>query len=205
MKFVKNISGKIAVLVAVFSIAMLTLAIADEYAYSRVYFNIPVNLQFSVQMRGASAANISFAPAPGNVTEDIYFNTTNQNAKLVDACRMGYGDAANCQSPGNPILLFINLANVNMNLTIRDGGATALNATYAISINATNVTAKNAGCPLLNYPLANGTNVTTTATAFVTYLCPNNQTNVFLYGNFTNAPAGTSSAYYLNYSSQRAP
>lgn len=201
MNFVK----KLALVIAAVTIFSFVVAVADEYAYSTVYFNIPVNLQFSVTMRG-STANLSSPAFPGTATEDIYFNTTGTNDKYVDACRMGYADATNCQDATNPVLLFINTGNVNMNLTIVNGGSTALNSTYLIMANSSNVTSKNVGCSgMAVSSFLVDANLTTTATNFVTGLCPNNQTNLFLHANFTNAPVGLSPAYYLNYTSNRAP
>lgn len=172
----------------------LPIAIADQYAWSPVYFSVPVSISFTLTLPGV-ASNTSQATAPGAQTDDIYFNATTGDSKDVNAAR-GLGasgtDVQDADS-GRPILQFKNTGTVNISIGIAWNTTPA--AEYEVYANIS-FPANSSGTAA-----ANKSTISTTILRFVDDLPPNNYTEVYLWANFTNAVGGTSSRYELLYNS----
>ncbi len=168
------------------------LAQVSEYAYSRVLFTVPSTMSFSLSLIGI-AQNNSAPVRPGNQTEDIWFNATNQNTKYVEPCRVG---GASCQARfATPVLRFTNVGTVPFNISIQ------LNETLPAGIvlfaNFTNTSGL--GCAV-SVATNNTVIPKTSLLNFSKNLCPNNVTDVWLFANFTDQAGGTTIAF-LNYTS----
>lgn len=191
----KNIY-KITAFLVVLSL-ILPIAIAQaEYIYTSVKFNNPLDLSFQVTLPSAGAPNIS-APG-GNSTEDVWFNATSANDKWIQPCRIGGSD---CQDSATPLYLVKNIGSVQMNLSI--SWVSTPNAAYTTFVNMSIPAGSGTGCT--GYALGLNNSVIPTDPTwfnFVNGTCVNNETNLFVTANFTNAPAGENS-YLLNISSGR--
>ena len=178
-------------LLAMFALAI---AVADQYAWSPVYFSVPVSISFTLTLPGV-ASNTSDATEPGPQTDDIYFNATTGDDKDINAARgLGAsGTSVQDAASGRPILRFKNTGTVNISIGVKWNATPS--AEYGVYAN-------------ISFPLnssgtaaTNKTAISTTILRFVDNLPPNNYTDVFLWANFTGAAGGLSSRYELLYNS----
>gem|GEM_PF-2295597 len=154
------------------------------------------SMQFSILTRGAASTNISSPAFPGNTTLDIWFNATRLDSKYVEPCMAG---GSNCQSYSglSPIMIFKNTGTLPFNLTMvmnntPDSGITLfLNAT-----NGTDVT----GCS--GYSVASNSTIISTSpiVRFAKAMCAGNETDIYLFANFSVAAPGIYNST-LNYTS----
>jgi hypothetical protein len=169
----------------------------SEYAYSRIIFTVPSVMSFSVSLAG-TGANISNQAAPGNQTEDIWFNASNSNTKYVEPCQVG-GTTCQDRTPAvyRPILRFTNTGTLNFNLTIQLNTTTPGVDLWA---NYSNFT-ETLGCG--DWSGAPNSTILSpdTQVNFSRNICPNNVSDVWLFANFTDVPGGAPLYNFLNYSS----
>lgn len=172
----------------------------DDWVAYRILYTPPTILQFSVKLVDASAYNISNTIFPGNSTEDIWFNATNTISKFVEPC-VGTTSppSTRCQvaKTNKPIIIIKNTGTVSFNVSIRLDTALPSYLTTWANFSNTTVMSSCSGWTL-------GSNLTilsTSAYNFTKAMCPNNETAVWLWTNFTDAPQGIQSNY-LNYTSQ---
>ena len=163
---------------------------------------------FSITFPGEALVNVSSPTFPGNVTNDIWFNATGTDSKYVEPCQADPSDgqpaAANCQDKAGdtPMLLFKNIGNVGFNITIRLNTTVGPSIELFANFSYTDGSGDYGGtswCPSATL-MDNDTEVDVSEIYFTRMLCVNNETNVFLFANFTYVLAGTTESV-LNYTS----
>jgi hypothetical protein len=160
--------------------------------------NAPVSdiMSFSILTTGASTVNISHPTFPGNITLDLWFNATGRSSKFVQPCISG---GTNCQDKINsvPIMIFKNTGTMSFNFTI------TLNNTPDPGVvlwgNWSNGTSIE-NCAAHSLAPDSTRIVVGTVVNFSRAICPNNETDIYLFANFTDVAVGIWNST-LNYTS----
>jgi hypothetical protein len=133
----KDISIITALILALVSTAVL----ADQYAYTQVYFNIPSDISFKISLPGDAASPYTSSATSPPTTAWISFNTSTLPANGVQPWTLGVNDVSHRQNgPSYPIFYVENAGNtiIDFNITIA-----SLDSCLTLCANAT---CGNAGC-----------------------------------------------------------
>jgi hypothetical protein len=161
-------------------------------------------LAFSITVPGGNPANISSPTFPGNTTENIWFNATGIDDKYIQPCMATTAPPpTRCQdkAANTPIMTFKNIGNTAFNITMQFNASIVSNLKMFGNFSYASGSGPTSGCSAATLG-TNDTVIDTTKFYFTKALCINNETNVFLFANFTYF-TGDISPYTnaLNYSS----
>lgn len=194
MKIFKKIANFFVILVlsfAVFSPILGSLALADTYAKTTIYVNVPSDTSFTMTVLGCSGSTIDATTEGGAnaTTGDISFNSSSATENFVQAQSVG---SCNQQQTDvtTPIITLDPTGNIELNFTFKLDNSTQ-GPIEDLNIWA-NGTIEGAGCSgagVVETPPLNDT----AGYVLIAYNISqtNCQANVTMYCNFSSSPLGT--------------
>ncbi len=182
----------ITLLVVVFSLALVSIAIADNYATTRVYFMIPSATTFAIAMPTAysntSIVGTTEATATPTSPSWISFNFSSPPDSWKEPSAGGVFTDNQSLADNKPIFWIFNTGNVNETFTMYWNDTPDISY-FNVSINGS--CHPNAG--LCNQTLATATNLTSAPLQFVNGTSPNGGFNLTMWGFAeADAPGGES-------------
>ena len=103
-----------------FLIGFIGLVLADEYAYTQAYFNIPSDVSFRVSLPGDASSPYESSETSPPTTAWISFNTTALPANNVEPWTLGADDVIHRQNgPSQPIFYVENYGNTQIDFHIQ--------------------------------------------------------------------------------------
>jgi hypothetical protein len=194
MKIFKKIETLFVILVlsfAVFNPILGSLALADSYAKTTIYVNVPSDTSFTMTVLGCGDDEITGPDEPGaNATSgDISFNSSTATENFVQAQSVG-----GCGSPSQqsdvttPIITLDPTGNIEVNFTFKLDNTSAIED-LNIWANGTTEGAGCSGAGVADTPPLNDT----AGYVLIAYNISQTdcQANVTMYCNFSSSPLGT--------------
>jgi len=157
----------------------VVVVLADEYAYTQVWFNVPADVSFLIYLLGTPTNVSSLETSPGNPTTWISFNASAPTEYGIQP--MTEGSTVNKQDgPTKPIVQVYNVGNTNFNFTMN---ATVGEACISLCANST--------CPAGDCtPVSTCQNIKEQVSWVpIAYdLIPNGYANITMYADFVDCP-----------------
>ena len=172
---------KILIILVLISTLVSVVVLADEYAYTQAYFNVPSDVSFKISLPGDAASPYESSEFTPPTTTWISFNATSLPASNVEPWTEGVNGDANRQNGASyPIFYVENFGNTQIDFYIQ---IASLDACLSLCADAI---CGDVSCGTATF-IASCTDISGVEVMMVDELPVNNHANVTLYAGFTIA------------------